>query len=191
MQESNRSIVVGVDFGPGGDKAILEGVTRVAEGRATQLHAVHVLDPSNPSDPLVVPALISEALFLEHGPCAIRERVEEIARSEALPLSPEALQVYARIGNTADTLLQVVAECDAELIVVGSHAQPRLERLLGSVSALLVRTAACTVLIARSEGHSMLLLKTERPALPFGAGQELCSSVLCALPAVERRDVDA
>jgi nucleotide-binding universal stress UspA family protein len=201
-QKGSRSIVVGIDFGPGGDKAILEGAKRVAEGQATELHAVHVLDWSKVCDHPATAPFSKEEEFLEQGPRGIRQRVEDIIRSQAIALPGEALWVHARIGETVDVLLQVAVECDADLIVVGSHARPRLARLLGSVSELLVRMATRAVLVARSDEHSMLLIKTERPAPPFSAGKVPacmaepsiageCGSVLGTLPAIERRDIDA
>jgi nucleotide-binding universal stress UspA family protein len=169
--EGNRSVVVGVDFGPGGDQAILEGVKRLAEGQATELHAVHVLDPSEGPTPAAVPRLFTGETFLEQGPWAIRHRVDEIARSQAATLRPHALQVHARIGKTVDILLQLATDCDADLIVIGSHTRLPIHRLLGSVAELLVRTAACNVLVASSKDHSILLPRTQRPGPSYRPGE--------------------
>jgi nucleotide-binding universal stress UspA family protein len=169
--EGKRAVVVGVDFGPGGDQAILEGVKRVAEGQATELHAVHVFDPRECPSPAAMPGLFTEKRFLELGPWAIRNRVDEIARSQSATLLPNALQAHARICRTVDILLQLAADYDADLIVIGSHARQPVHRLLGSVAELLVRTAACDVLVASSKDHSMLLPRTQRPAPSYRPGE--------------------
>ena len=168
---TKRSIVVGVDFDRGGDDAIVESVKLVAEGWATTLHGVHVLDPTEVFDHPTMPALFREEQFLELAPQAIREHIDEIARIRATPIPPQALQIHARLGGTVNVLLQVAADYDADMIVVGTRRRQGLERLSGSVSQLLVRNAMCTVLVARSKDHSMLA-KTERPVLPYGPGEE-------------------
>jgi nucleotide-binding universal stress UspA family protein len=170
-QARNRSIVVGVDFGPGGDDAIAESVQRMAEGWATELHAVHVLDPNDVFDRPAMPALFSEEKFLEQAPQVIHERIEEVARGRAAAVPPQALRIHARIGKTVEVLLQVAADYEADLIVVGTHERRGFERLLGSVSELLVRHATCSVLVARSTNHSQVT-KTERPAPAYRPGEE-------------------
>jgi hypothetical protein len=115
--------------------------------------------------------LFTEERFLEQGPWAIRHRVDEIARSQTATLSPNAVQAHARIGKTVDILLQLAADYDADLIVIGSHARRPVHRLLGSVAELLVRTAACNVLVASSKDHSMLLPRTQRPTPSYRPGE--------------------
>lgn len=170
-QKKARSVVVGVDFSPCGDDAILESVRMVAAGWATELHAVHVLDPSDVIDHPSLPALVTEERVLEQAPTILRERIQKIARLDGLSVPDAALKVHARLGKAADALSQVAADYDADLIVVGSHKRQGLERmLLGSVSEFLVRTASCPVLVARPKDHSKRP-RTERPAPPYPAGQ--------------------
>jgi nucleotide-binding universal stress UspA family protein len=170
-QKKARSVVVGVDFSPCGDDAILESVKMVAAGWATEMHAVHVLNPSDVIDHPSLPALITEERVLEQAPGILRERVTKIARLEGFSIPDGVIKVHARLGKPADALSQVAADYDADLIVVGTHKRQGLERmLLGSVSELLVRTAGCPVLVARPKDHSKRPL-TERPAPPYPAGQ--------------------
>lgn len=170
-QKKVRSVVVGVDFSPCGDDAILESVRMMAEGWATELHAVHVLNPNDVIDHPSLPALVTEERVLEQAPSIMRERVQKIARGAGLALPESALKVHARIGPPADTLCQVAADYDADLIVVGTHKREGLERLLlGSVSEALVRRASCPVLVARPKDHSKRP-RTELPAPPYRAGE--------------------
>lgn len=171
-QKRARAVVVGVDFNPCGDDAILESVKLVAEGWATELHAVHVLDPSNVIDHPAMPAMFTEERVLEQAPSIMRERVQKIARGAGFTLPAGALKAHARIGKPVDALSQVAADYDADLIVVGTHQRQGLDRLLlGSVSELLVRSASCPVLVARPKDHSKRPA-TERPVPAYGPGEE-------------------
>ena len=69
-----------------------------------------------------------------------------------------------------NALLDHVERSGADLIVVGSHSRQGVERLLGPVSELLVRTATCSVLVASSKSHSMIFHKAEHssPSYPRG-----------------------
>lgn len=170
-QARTRSIVVGVDFGPGGDDAIVESLKRLADGWATELHGVHVLDPHDVFDRPAMPALFTEEKFLEQAPQVIREHIEGVARGRGAVVPPQALKIHARIGKTVEVLLQVAADYEADLLVVGTHNRRGFERLLGSVSELLVRHATCSVLVARTRDHSQVP-KTERPVPAYRPGEE-------------------
>jgi nucleotide-binding universal stress UspA family protein len=171
-QKRVRSVVVGVDFNCCGDDAILESVKMIAEGWATALHAVHVLDPSNVIDHPSMPAMFTEERVLEQAPGIMRERIQKLARGAGLTLPASTLKVHARIGKPAEVLSQVAADYDADLIVVGTHQRQGLDRLLlGSVSELLVRSASCPVLVARPKDHSKRPV-TERPAPAYRPGEE-------------------
>ena len=170
-QQKVRSVVVGVDFSPCGDDAILESARMVAAGWVTELHAVHALDPSDVVDHPSMPALLTEERVLEQAPGLLRERIDRIAGDAGLALPAAALKVHARIGKAAEALCQVAADYDADLIVVGTHGRQGMERLLvGSVAEVLVRSAGCPVLVARPKDHSKRP-KTERPAPAYRAGE--------------------
>jgi nucleotide-binding universal stress UspA family protein len=170
--QQSRRIVVGVDFDVCGDDAIIEAVKLVLSGAATELHAVHVLDPSDVVDHPAVPALVTEEHVLEQAPAVLRARVEEIARSAGVSLPWSALFVHARIGKAVAALNQVAVDYDADLIIVGSHRRRGLDRLLlGSVAQALVREATCPVLVARPKDHSAWA-RSERPEPAYAPGEE-------------------
>ena len=52
-------------------------------------------------------------------------------------------------GEPAEELVRKAHELDADLIVVGRRSRSPLRRLLGSVSARVVRRAHCDVLVVR------------------------------------------
>ena len=170
-RNQGRRIIVGVDFDLCGDDAITEAVKMVAEGSASELHAVYVLDPSEVIDAPEMPALFTEARVLEEAPVVMRDRIDDIARNLGLPLRPGALQLHVRLGRPAAAIVQVAVDYDADMIVVGTHGRRGLERLLvGSVAQEIVRSASCPVLIARPKDHS-LRRKSERPEPPYAPGE--------------------
>ncbi|HTU61806.1 MAG TPA: universal stress protein, partial [Polyangiales bacterium] len=133
-----RRIVVGVDFGVCGDDAIIEAVKLVSTGWASQLHALHTLDPAEVLDDPSLPALETEERVLADGPEALRRRVAEVAEDAELSLPAGALFTHVRIGKAGETLQQFAVDYDADLIVVGTHKRRGIERLLlGSVAQYL------------------------------------------------------
>jgi nucleotide-binding universal stress UspA family protein len=170
-RNQGRRIIVGVDFDLCGDDAITEAVKMVAEGSASELHAVYVLDPNEVIDAPEMPALFTEARVLEQAPVVMRDRIDDIARNLGLPLRPGALKLHVRLGRPAAAIVQVAVDYDADMIVVGTHGRRGLERLLvGSVAQEIVRRASCPVLIARPKDHS-LQARSERPAPPYAPGE--------------------
>jgi|SRR3989304_4040632 len=60
------------------------------------------------------------------------------------------VQKILKVGNPADTILNVAKSLNVHTIVLGSEGKKGLKRvLLGSVAESVVRNAECTVLVAR------------------------------------------
>jgi nucleotide-binding universal stress UspA family protein len=60
-------------------------------------------------------------------------------------------QAVARIGPAAERIRDVAEDCDADLIVVGSHGRGALSgAILGSVSMSLIRESKRPVLVVKS-----------------------------------------
>lgn len=56
------------------------------------------------------------------------------------------------IGNPADVILDKIDECNANLVIMGSHGKKGLSRLImGSVAETVVRKANCPVLIVKTD----------------------------------------
>jgi nucleotide-binding universal stress UspA family protein len=52
-------------------------------------------------------------------------------------------------------LVEVAAELDADIIVIGTHGRTGLKRiLLGSVAEMVVRRAGCPVFVVREKLHT-------------------------------------
>jgi len=171
MTKQRRCIVVGVDFDSCGDDAILQGLSMLQRGWATEMHAVHVLDPRDVIDHPSMPALFTEERVLEDAPSIMRDRIEELALNTGCDLPGPALHCHARIGRTGPAIEQAAADYDADLLVVGTHRRRGLDRLLlGSIAEYLVRRATCPVLVARPKDHSSVT-KSERPDPAYAPGE--------------------
>jgi nucleotide-binding universal stress UspA family protein len=60
------------------------------------------------------------------------------------------VETHVEIGEPAQALLNVAKQCQADLIVVGSHGRSGIGRLLlGSVSESVLRHAPCSVLVVK------------------------------------------
>ena len=170
-QQTERSVVVGVDFGQCGDDAVIEALKLLQTGWASIVHLVHVLDPADVIDDKEKPALETEEEVLARAPAALRERFSQLSALLDFSVPAGQVQAHARVGKTADTILQAAVDYDADLIVVGTHGRRGLDRLvLGSVAERLARVATCPVFVARPKDHSHRR-KSERPDPPYKEGE--------------------
>jgi len=82
---------------------------------------------------------------------ALPEHREELAHARATIESAGVEADYVLgVGDAADAIVELAAERDAELIVVGTREHGIVQRLLGaSVSGAVAREAPCDVLIVR------------------------------------------
>jgi nucleotide-binding universal stress UspA family protein len=79
---------------------------------------------------------------------AVDVDVSRAAREQLLRRQIEA-RYFAPTGDAAEQLVETANELEADLIVVGRRSRSPLRALLGSVSARVVRHAACDVLVVR------------------------------------------
>ncbi len=172
MTRREQVIVVGVDFGPSGDDAIVQALRLQEDHPETALHLVHVLDPRDVISYPGKPALETEEEVLEHAPVMMRERVEQIMRALGIGGAMDRVEAHVRIGRAVETLCQVAVDYDADLLVVGTHGRKGIDRwVLGSVAEALVRKAGCPVLVARPKDYGEAR-KTPLPDPPYPPGQE-------------------
>lgn len=141
----SSNIVVGADFSEPSTTAA-RWVARHLAGEASDLVLVHVIyvprPPSflrglfPPSDQLVEDARRGAELHLR-----------ELGKS----LEATRVRSKIRVGRVEEQLLDVAAELDAYLLVVGPHGgRPGLGRLVGSTAERVARRASTSVLLGRS-----------------------------------------
>jgi nucleotide-binding universal stress UspA family protein len=141
-----RSIVVaGIDFS-GVSRLVIQAALKLATIDAGELHLVHILPtPANQiaggsradrrlqsADPIDQARQAMGRLVAELGPSTIR------------------IVGHLRVGKPDEEIAQLASDLGADLIVVGTHGQTGMERLvLGSVAESLVKHAPCPVLAFR------------------------------------------
>lgn len=152
-------ILVGTDFSAASELAVRQAWHLATQRADAQLHVAHVADAA--------PGL-SEAATLRHRDQLLRElpprvRAHAIQQASAGRLAPlhQPLGVHVRLGDPVDGLLQLAADLDAAMLVVGSHGKTGIARWLGSVSEKLVRAGRLPVLVSRPRDLTAMA-RTER-----------------------------
>jgi nucleotide-binding universal stress UspA family protein len=159
-------IVVGMDLEVEGDVALTEALVLASAVPNSEIHPVYAIA----GDPAVqMKALDAMARHLTEAMEALRKRVEDVATNLG---ALQRTRLHVRFGNAAEVIHQVAVDCDADLIVVGTHGRNYAERLLlGSVSSALLKIARLPVLVARIKDFGGLE-KTLVPDAPQ-PGEEL------------------
>ena len=141
---SIRRVVCAVDFSPSSSMTLLQALAMVQEAHS-ELTIVNVIDPAFSSRPPEdARAHAEDALVRLHGRlpggiaqwCGVRDVV--------------------RFGDTSAEILKVVAEEDAQLVVVGANSRrPAVAAMAGSCADRIVRGAPCPVLAVPSPSPAL------------------------------------
>lgn len=150
------TIVVGIDYSQQSDRAVDNALEIAALREGSEVHVVYV-EPdawTGAMLPMQEPG--------DQGPDVAIQKVQQRAteRVAAMPAHLEKRRVrrvvvHLRRGSPAESLAQLAADLDADLVVVGSHGHRGLSRLLlGSVAERTSRLARCPVWIVRPKDHA-------------------------------------
>lgn len=140
-------IVVGIEHGEHGEKALDAAIQMAALHPNGEVHALHV--DAGPGVP-------SERGKLAHSSVAL-DQVEELCQARLQAMAergarPRRLSTHFRYGTPAEQIIQLAADFDADMVVVGTHGRTGVTRLVvGSVAEKVVRTAPCPVLVVRDK----------------------------------------
>jgi nucleotide-binding universal stress UspA family protein len=133
-------ILVPTDFSDVSQRA-LEYAKHIANQYGSQILLTHV---SRPIDPITAP----EGAWCDNE--TAQRQIEEELEQRAAALRSEGFQERAisAIGAVQDEILSAASRENADLIVLGAHANTGIERLLyGSDAEALLRKANCPVLV--------------------------------------------
>lgn len=139
-----KTIVVGTD----GSKTAQQAVDQAAFLAAKLDAELHIVSGYKlpaavyPGEAFVVPVTDEE----------IRNSVEAVLADAAADARTQGLRVttHARSQAAAQALLDVAADHDADLIVVGSRGMSGARRVLGSVPNNITHHAECSVLVVHT-----------------------------------------
>lgn len=149
--EATRKIVVGVDNTETGTRALRSALEIASEGPRTEVHAIRVIEPI--ADPVlgVLPPSTEEQLGELKD--VLQEAIQKMI-TDAGDLRVAAVVAHVTLGAPARSIVNLAAELDADLIVVGTHGRRGIRRaILGSVAEEVVRTAGCPVYAVRPKDH--------------------------------------
>jgi nucleotide-binding universal stress UspA family protein len=144
---SLKNIVVPLDF----SKASLESLryaVQLAAPYGSSICLVYVIERTSLNRNLEnIPLILPE---VELGQIA-RQRLLSIRQKEIGNTLPVTIRVS--VGKPSWEIVTIAREIDADLIVIGSHGQSGLGRiLLGSTAEQVIRRAPCPVLVLRERG---------------------------------------
>lgn len=147
-----RRIVAPTDFSPCSRKAF-ELAAQLAEHHSAELVLLHVLD---------LRGLLAEATsgvldyqhFIDEKTASVDAAFAKLVAELPVAVATRTRTVF-RQGVPTETIVDAIAEHDADLIVMGTHGHSGLTRLLvGSVAGQVMRQATCPVLVVRQEEGS-------------------------------------
>ncbi|MET0791163.1 MAG: universal stress protein [Polyangiaceae bacterium] len=150
-------IVVGIDYSPASDLALIRGLELAAARPSAEVHVVSVVrlygaqalidvpnEPSGFASVSLADATKQLSNYVDQHWIAFR------AQREAPSSVGISVHSHLRLEAPAEELAQIAADLEADLVVVGTHGRRGIARLvLGSVAEAVVRLAPCPVLVVR------------------------------------------
>lgn len=149
-----KNVLVGVDFSPLAKLALDAALEIVASRDETKLYVVHVAKSLGPmvrlelddDERTVSPK--EAAGFLQDY---VEQHLAAWQRADRR-VDSAAVSTHVRVGSASTEIVQLGAEVDADVIVVGTEGRSGVERfLLGSVAENVVQKAGCPVWVVREK----------------------------------------
>lgn len=143
-------LVVAADASPTSGHVIRSAAALARIIPGAELHIVHVLTDVEPGAPLE-PARTASDPSLDRG----LAQLSELAL-QAHEACPAHVVPHVCAGDPAREILQLAANLDADLVVVGARSGHGLRRLvLGSVAEKVVRRSRCPVFVTRPKAADL------------------------------------
>lgn len=145
---TSGKILVATDFSTAALPALVFAKTLI-ENAHVEATLLHVMQPPQPLLPSIASAFGSPIV---PAPPGVVERLEELGKEtlDGLAKSYGIGRTEQVEGDPATTIVEQARAIGAEMIVMGSRGRTGLARLvLGSTAEHVIRTAPCSVLVAR------------------------------------------
>lgn len=151
MRPRLQRILCTTDFSTFAGRSLSYGIALAHEFGST-LYACHVVDLPAAAVYGEPAALIYGAAYID--PLAQRERALKAARAQLearIADSGAAAEILVTAGRPAEEITRLAAETRVDLVIAATHGRSGLKRLLlGSVTARLMQTLPCPLLIVNS-----------------------------------------
>lgn len=146
--ENIHRILIAVEDSPYSDQAVNYGVL-LAKNLGSKITLVHVdeIPISSPysADPLLIesPAMIPELMHIQEEASKLLFKKIKDQHGDVVEISS-----ITKIGRAQDEILAVAEDCQADMIILGTHGRTGFDHFIsGSVSESVARKAKCPVLI--------------------------------------------
>jgi nucleotide-binding universal stress UspA family protein len=144
-------LVVATNFDDTSEYAMTAALSAVSRMAGAEIHLVTVVsDPhAGRGDRLLRDAEAMDAAHNSLKGAVIRANLHQSA------LADVTVHYHVRLGRPAAAILQLCADVEADLVVVGSHGRKGVERaVFGSVSRELLESGRVPVLVARPADYA-------------------------------------
>jgi nucleotide-binding universal stress UspA family protein len=161
------SIVVGIDYSEGSTMALQQAVRLAETHERSHIHVVHSIPGMPPlghglaSPELVMaaitPGTVPREILTAEMSRSMQSHVEKALTGFGTGNSAKRADVswtmHLRQSDPTPAIVQLAADVEADLVVIGTHGRGWLTHfLLGSVAEGVVRRAPCPVLVVRPAG---------------------------------------
>ena len=144
-----RNVVVGTDGSDSSLRAVEKAAALAVDSDATLYIACAYYPADSKSSSQDADALKEDAYQITGS--APTQEILRTAKERAVAAGASSIEERPVVGNPVDSLLELVGEVKADLLVVGNRGLNSLTgRLLGSVPSDAARKARCDVLIVHT-----------------------------------------
>lgn len=144
-RSSANVILVAIDSSTPSEAATAVAAKLASAVSAPDVHLMYVIQPMAGQDELVTTHAIDMTELIEVATVFL-----DGERGKLRQHYSGRIGIHVGMGEAADEVVAMARKLGAEYVVVGSHGRTGIRRLLlGSVAERIVRTAACTVVVAR------------------------------------------
>ncbi|MFE3756543.1 universal stress protein [Nocardia tengchongensis] len=144
-----RTIVVGTD-GSDSSYVAVERAAALAGDEGATLYIACAYFPTDDRDVAAAADVLKDEAYQVRGSAPTNE-ILRVARDKAVALGAVNVVEKPVVGEPVESLLELVKDVDADLLVVGNRGLNTLAgRLLGSVPSDVARKSRCDVLIVHT-----------------------------------------